>query len=163
MSGDELLTEHTICAKPWISVNLRSMPGSELCGVSIYSVSIYFCVPGPRLLCQHLLCVRASVVVAPYCVSGTGLLCEHLLCDYFLSASLCGILLLTLSGGAGRTGWVRPSAVGSSAFRRLVATPGIAHATLLLLVCPSFFHLSVRPYFCPLSLYAACQALCSVL
>lgn len=81
--------EMDCCDKPWVSVNTFSVSGDELR--------------------EHPLCARASVVVPTCCVSGPGLLCEpllseHLLCDYFLSARLCGILLLTLRGCAGHKG-----------------------------------------------------------
>lgn len=38
------------------------------CGVSVYSVTTYFCVPGPRLLCEPLLCVGASGCGSLLCV-----------------------------------------------------------------------------------------------
>lgn len=77
------------CEKPWMLANTHFVSENELC--------------------EHLLCARASLVVAIYRVSGTELLCEpllseHLLCDYLLSARLCGILLLILRGCAGHTG-----------------------------------------------------------
>lgn len=78
------------------------------CGVSVFSVSPFFCAPGPGLPCEHLLCVGASLVVAASRVKN-WLLCErlpseHLLCDYFLSAILCGTLPLRLGGVLGTRG-----------------------------------------------------------
>lgn len=58
----------------------------EVSCVSIYSLSTYFptavCWALGCLLCEHLLCAKASVVVITYCVSGIGLLCEHLLSEH---------------------------------------------------------------------------------
>lgn len=92
MSGDGLLSTGYVLSPGDRGIFAACQEAS--CGGSVFSVSPFFCVPGPRLLCKHPLCVGASVVMAACCVLGTGLLCEHLLCDYFLSASLCGILLL---------------------------------------------------------------------
>lgn len=62
----------------------------EVSCVSIYSLSTYCCVLGPRLLAvEHLLCARASVVVITYCVSGFGLLCEHLLSEHLRVIIYC--------------------------------------------------------------------------
>lgn len=86
-------SEHRVCAKPWRPGDLCCVSGSELWWERVLCEPLLLCA-WPQLLCKHPLCVGASVVMAACCVLGTGLLCEHLLCDYFLSASLCGILLL---------------------------------------------------------------------